>query len=280
MGYWLKSYTDILDDPKYFKLSSNAQLAMHECFLIAKKLETDELTGLLPSLEEIAFHSRKPIEFWTGAMKELIEVGIIVEKQPGYLIKNYVKRQQAIPDDERKRQWRKKVNDQRMNMNLPCRSDDRTECSDDGTNRDGEKRRVREEKSRERDREEVEVEKSTKNNDDNRLKELLLSAFASETGITAKNQSDIDALERLITVQATKNDLIGGIRYMQTNGYPIVGIKSVVNPTIVEMSKRTAKKRGPDDEDYEQYTKGKYGKFFKNQESSKTTEERRKNETN
>jgi len=96
MGYWLKSYTDILDDPKYFRLSTNAQLAMHECFLIAKKLEGVEMTGLLPGLEEIAFHSRKPIEFWTDTMKELIDIGIVIENQPGYLIKNYVKRQKPI----------------------------------------------------------------------------------------------------------------------------------------------------------------------------------------
>lgn len=265
MGYWIKVYTDILDDPKYYKLSEKAKLGMYELMLVAKKLENGKLTGELPSIDEIAFHTRKSIEFWREAMKELIEVGIIVEKQPGYLIKNYVKRQQAIPPDERMRQWRKKTNDQRMDddesIQLTHCSDDDTERSVNETFRNGEKRREEKEKSRERDREEVE--KSTKNDDDNRLTELLLSTFAGETGITTTNQSDMDALKRLVTAKASKNDLIGGIQYMRENNYPIVGIKSILNPTIVEMSKRTVKKRGPDDEDYKKYTKGKYADHIK-----------------
>ncbi len=108
MGYWLKSYTDILDDPKYHKLSERAQLAMHEVFLVAKMIETDELTGLLPCIEDIAFYSRKSVEFWNEAIPELIKSGIVRPLDEGYLITNYVKRQEAIPPTIRAKQSKKK----------------------------------------------------------------------------------------------------------------------------------------------------------------------------
>jgi hypothetical protein len=117
MGYWLKSYTDILDDPKYHRMTERGQLAMHEIFLVAKMIESDELTGLLPCIEDIAFYSRKPIEYWQDAMPELLKSGIVIEDGNGFFIVNYVKRQQAIPVEERMKQYRKRKNDQSMEPN-------------------------------------------------------------------------------------------------------------------------------------------------------------------
>lgn len=255
MGYWLKSYTDILDDPKYFRLSANAQLAMHECFLIAKKLEGDEMTGLLPSLEEIAFHSRKSVDFWTEAMKELITCGIVIEHQPGYLIKNYIKRQKPIPPEERMRQFRKKKNSELMDCN-----DIVTECNENETIRNGEKRREETETETEKRRDREDVEKEVKN-DDNPSRKELLATFSKETGMpingSMKNE-DTDALTRMLDVGVDIADLRGGIQFMKDKGFPIVGLKSVVGPTLVEHQKRhTRNKSSPS------YTGGKYGKFIK-----------------
>jgi hypothetical protein len=259
MGYWLKSYTDILDDPKYFRLSTNAQLAMHECFLIAKKLEGVEMTGLLPDLEEIAFHSRKPIEFWTEAMKELIDIGIVIENQLGYLIKNYVKRQKPIPQDERMRQYRKKKNNGLMDEN-----DDATERSENETNCNGEKRR--EEESKSKRREEVDVE-DIKNNDDNvSIKKLLIDVFSYETSIPINKNMSLDdkiSLDSMISAGVNEDDLIGAIEYMNKNGFPIIGMKSILKPAIVEHGKRNTKDKK---EDYSQYSNGKYKKFLRNNE--------------
>jgi len=263
MGYWLKSYTDILDDPKYFRLSTSAQLAMHECFLIAKKLEVDELTGLLPSLEEIAFHSRKPLDAWTAAMKELIDAKIIIEKEPGYLIKNYVKRQQAIPPEERMRQYRKKINDQSMENNGD-ETDGNYDCNDNATKRNGEKRREEEDKIREE--KETEVDEEKKKNDDNILRNELISTFSKETGIPIdKNMKpdDMVALDRMVSVGVSEMDLMGGIAFMRNSDFPIVGIKSISGPTIIEFTKRTGTKIKKIADDYKQYTNGKYANFIK-----------------
>lgn len=143
MGYWLKSYTDILEDMKYHQMSERAQLAMHEIFLVCKMVENGEITGQLPNVEIIAWVSRKPVEYWACAIPELIKSGIIAENENGYLIVNYVKRQEAIPDKTRQKQYRKRVN----NGLMEGENDTETEALRDRheyvTNRNGETDRNR-----------------------------------------------------------------------------------------------------------------------------------------
>ncbi len=119
MGYWIKVYTDILDDPKYYKLSEKAKLGMYELMLVAKKLENGKLTGELPSIEDIAFYTRKPVEEWEAILPELQAIGFVENTDEHLVIKNYVKRQSFIPSTERSRQYRKKRNDSYMFANAP-----------------------------------------------------------------------------------------------------------------------------------------------------------------
>jgi len=111
MGYWLKLYTDILEDRKYFALSEKAKLGMFEALLVCKRLEIGELTGCLPSVDDIAFHTRKTVAEWEEILPELVTIGFIEIVDDQNTIKNYVKRQSAIPDSERSKQYRKRRND-------------------------------------------------------------------------------------------------------------------------------------------------------------------------
>lgn len=157
MGYWLKLYTDILDDSKYFKLSKDVRLGMYELLLVAKKLETnDKKTGNLPDVEEIAFQTRTSIEDWKKILSKLVEMGFLELDGAKYKIVNYEKRQSKIPPKERMRQFRIKSNKNVM-------SED-TNMLRDGyevvTKRNGEKRR-----------EEKEIEKSTETEVEKRREE-------------------------------------------------------------------------------------------------------------
>lgn len=109
MGYWLKLYTDILDDPKYFKLSKEARLGMYELLLVAKKIENGTLTGQLPCVEDIAFYTRRPVEEWQAVLPELVSIGVITDGD-NPIITNYSKRQEAISNKERYKQYKKKRN--------------------------------------------------------------------------------------------------------------------------------------------------------------------------
>jgi len=111
MGYWLKLYTDILEDRKYFELSEKAKLGMFEALLVCKRLENGELTGCLPSIDDIAFHTRKTVDEWKDILPELVNIGFIEIVEDKNIVKNYVKRQSAIPDSERSKQYRKRRND-------------------------------------------------------------------------------------------------------------------------------------------------------------------------
>ena len=153
MGYWLKSYTDILDDPKYHRMSERSQLAMHEIFLVAKAIEGEEHTGLVPCVDDIAFYTRRSVEFWVETLSALLASGIISEVDNGYLIKNYVKRQRAIPDIERAKQYRKRRNDAVMETE----TDKSQECHDSLITRDGEKRREDTDTDTEKEKEKIDI---------------------------------------------------------------------------------------------------------------------------
>jgi len=136
MGYWLKLYTDILDDPKYFKLSDNARLGMYEIFLVAKKIEGGELTGNLPSINDIAFHTRRNTKWWTKVIAELTKAGVINNTNgDNPKIRKYAERQRRIPDAERMKQYRKRKNaEDKQDGN-----EDVTKLNDNATNRNGDK---------------------------------------------------------------------------------------------------------------------------------------------
>ena len=136
MGYWLKLYTDILEDRKYFELSEKAKLGMFEALLVCKRLENGELTGCLPSIDDIAFHTRKTVAEWEEILPELVAIGFIEIVDDQNTIKNYIKRQSAIPDSERSKQYRKRRNDAVMD-GVTIESRENHEVV---TNRDGEYR--------------------------------------------------------------------------------------------------------------------------------------------
>ena len=151
MGYWLKLYTDILDDEKVIcNLSDTGQLGMFFIFLVAKKLDSANVG----SKSTISFHSRKPADFWDKALPELQRAGIVIEQDGSFIVVNFDKRQEKIESTERSRQSRKKANaDTFCNDNA---TQVQRDCNDIDVNRYGEKSKS---KSKRRDREEIEVEK-------------------------------------------------------------------------------------------------------------------------
>ena len=121
-GYWLKLYTEILDDPKYFKLSDHAKLAMFELLIIAKKYDN---TGDLPSIDNICFHSRREIDWWTDALEELERIKFIVVPPDDKLddplkIRKFAERQAAVPGYERAKRSRELRNTPPPGKINPC----------------------------------------------------------------------------------------------------------------------------------------------------------------
>lgn len=228
MGYWLKLYTDILDDPKYFKLSKEARLGMYELLLVAKKIENGELTGQLPCIEDIAFYTRRSVEEWQKVIPELVSVGVISDgDQP--VIKNYTKRQDAIPNDERYKQYKKKRNANGM-QRKPTKSVGEVETEVDV----------------ETDTEtEVDVEKSDKSDDNN----PLITTFIQHTHLEPGAEAPQIALD-LQNAGVIQTDIVNAIHFL--NNKPemkCVSFRSIRNPAIIEMQRRTAKEKKDAEED-------------------------------
>lgn len=135
MGYWLKLYTEILDDPKVMMdMSDTGQNGMFFIFLIAKKIDNP----CVGTIRDLIFHSRKSKEFWQNALVELIETGIVSESNGIYTVVNFEKRQEPIDGTERSKRSRQKTNAESMRS-----------CNDSATNTQRNVTERREEKSRE-----------------------------------------------------------------------------------------------------------------------------------
>jgi hypothetical protein len=102
-GYWLKLYTEILDDPKYHRLSDTAKLGMVELMVVAKKSGTN---GDLPEIEDICFYTRRAKEWWIPVIDELKSISFLVENGSNEKIRKFEERQAPADGAERTRMSR------------------------------------------------------------------------------------------------------------------------------------------------------------------------------
>jgi hypothetical protein len=226
MGYWLKLYTDILEDPKYFRLSDNSKLAMYEIYLVAKKIEDGEITGNLPPVEDIAFYSRRPVEWWKQAFSELEKAEIVEIKGGTNKIRKYAERQNPVPDTERSKQYRKRKN------------------HDNITKRDGDTETDTYTKSESETNTDAVAEVNPDNNNNDSLGDLT-KIFIDLTHLEPeeKKMSEwVEAEMRLIKAGVTEDDLTMAVVEMQRKPeYKITSLKSIVTPAIQCQSKRAGR---------------------------------------
>lgn len=113
-GYWLKLYTEILDDPKYYRLSDNAKLGMYELMLVAKKTGQD---GHLPSVDDIEFYTRRSAEWWNQVIDELKRIEFIVANDTGDKIRKFEERQRALTNNEKQQYHREGLHKKEFTCN-------------------------------------------------------------------------------------------------------------------------------------------------------------------
>ena len=121
--YWLKLYTDILDDPKMGTLPDRIWRRTIELFLIAKQQGTD---GELPETKQIAWLLRLPEKEVETDLLEIEKTGIIERTECGWFVVKFAKRQAASVDAERKARQRDRERKEQYSG----------VCHDDVTNRD------------------------------------------------------------------------------------------------------------------------------------------------
>lgn len=189
--YWIKLYTEIIDDPKMALLPDRLWRRVVELFLLAKKANKG---GELPRTREIAWLLR--IDDVEGVEKDLTEIekvtGIIIRQGDGWFVANFARRQESVSDVDRKRFSReKKQRDEYksfMSRNV----------TDDVTKRDIEAEEEKETEKREETETEIEAE------EERGSRRASASAFGSpkETAIaiSAANEfSDVLFAEEVYT---------------------------------------------------------------------------------
>lgn len=93
MAKWIKLHTDILTDPKMGRMSDKLFRRTIELFLIAGREDDD---GVLPSVQDIAWHLRTSEKETLSILEDLTKIGIVERGSDGsYLISHFVERQNS-----------------------------------------------------------------------------------------------------------------------------------------------------------------------------------------
>ena len=137
-GYWLKVYTETINDYKYHLLSDAGKLGIYEALIVAKDYDLD---GVLPSVQELAFRTRRTVEWWQSVLDELHSIEFVVTNNDGDLvIRKFSERQAAITGAQRYTEHRKRSHKKEFDTvseTQTNRLQTQTNRCDIQTNRDG-----------------------------------------------------------------------------------------------------------------------------------------------
>jgi hypothetical protein len=110
-NYWLKLWTEALDDRKVASLPDSSYRRWIECLMLAKEYDRD---GLLPSIEDMAWRLRLTVDSLQSDMSRLAANGLVelVATDDGerWFITQFANRQRASTPAERKAQQRARDN--------------------------------------------------------------------------------------------------------------------------------------------------------------------------
>lgn len=101
--YWIKFYTEIIDDPKMATLPDRLWRRFYELCLLAGKQNKD---GFIPETKKIAWLLRMSESELSKDMEQLSDLDLIVEVEAGWIVKNFSKRQEKMSDAERSQKYR------------------------------------------------------------------------------------------------------------------------------------------------------------------------------
>lgn len=147
-NYWMKLWFDILRDPKMGMLPDRLWRRVIELFLIAGQYGED---GLLPDVPTMAWQLNKSVAAILGDLHKIAETGIVSEDENGvWLVTNFKKRNEPIPNSERAKDFRNreftgKPNahrenfERKENVNRTLRSEEAEEQKNRGTEEEKDK---------------------------------------------------------------------------------------------------------------------------------------------
>lgn len=102
-NYWIKFYTEVLDDPKMAMLDDHTWRRFYELCLMAGR---ENKGGLLPTVAQMAWLMRIPADGLQTDVVTLIQLGLITVTDKGFVVTNFGKRQKTMSNAERQQRYR------------------------------------------------------------------------------------------------------------------------------------------------------------------------------
>jgi len=115
-NYWIKLYTEILDDPKMAMLDDHLWRRFYEFCLVAGKHNKG---GLLPTVDQMAWLLRVSAKDLQDDVTNLVEIGLLTEDNGYTIVTNFSKRQTKMSDAERQVKYRSALHKEEYYCNEP-----------------------------------------------------------------------------------------------------------------------------------------------------------------
>jgi len=254
---WIKVYTEILDDIKINRLTDAQKWRFIQLIIFAAECDADGalVTGdSLVTLDDVCFRIRCDRKELEKDIEKLIALGLITLEDEIMVITNFSERQGPTQEEKRK-QWRDRQQKRRERVKI---LEKESPESHGGFTLKEEEEEEEEEKSKE---EEEEID----SNNDGIYADLSV-AFVNKTKIGELSPSPIkwyEALKKMGEAGVEPQDIENAVDILWEKDYSIVGLSSITNTAISEMSKRKGKKPDSDSEESRsRYVTGEFAEFI------------------
>jgi len=105
-NYWIKLYTEILDDPKMAMLDDHLWRRFYEFCLVAGK---GNKGGALPTVDQMAWLLRTDAEGLQDDVTALVEIGLLSWNADNLTVTNFSKRQDKMSNAEKQMKFRERL---------------------------------------------------------------------------------------------------------------------------------------------------------------------------
>lgn len=238
-GYWLKVYTEIINDYKYHQLTDAGKVGLYEALIIAKDYDRE---GVLPCVQELAFRTRRTVEWWQAVLDELRAIEFVVTNGHDTIIRKFSERQAAISDAQRHVEYRKRKHSKEFDS-----------VTDALTFRDGEKEIEKE----------IEGEEDTDTESGASAAPDALEEFAAVTGHHPRKEQTDKVITAMQSIQRTDRRFVLQKCWDEwsSRGYNPYGLAWLTEWAItgIPASKHTTTAPKADKDDYLRFTAGKFG---------------------
>ena len=105
-NYWIKLYTEILDDPKMAMLDDHLWRRFYEFCLVAGK---NNKGGELPTVDQMAWLLRTDASGLQDDVTNLVEIGLLSWEGDALIVTNFSKRQEKLSNAEKQLHFRERL---------------------------------------------------------------------------------------------------------------------------------------------------------------------------